>query len=181
MVLVVCEGEKTEQTYFRELGRELGTVVVLHVEGCGKDPLTLVRRAEARRDEQRRRSMRHNDPFLAYEAAWCVCDVDDHATLPEARRVASRAEVCLAISNPCFELWFLLHFADQSSHIGRAYLARKLREHVPTYDKHIPFDMLKPHHAGAVRSYCSGKCDRIRSPVIVGCSWRRWPSGGIQV
>jgi hypothetical protein len=31
-----------------------------------------------------------------------------------------------------------------------------------------------------VDGYCSGKCDRIRSSSVVGCSWRRWPSGGTQ-
>lgn len=32
---------------------------------------------------------------------------------------ASQKNVKLAVSNPCFELWLLLHFRDQTAHISR--------------------------------------------------------------
>lgn len=32
------------------------------------------------------------------------------------------------ISNPCIELWFVLHFADQTAHIERGVAQRRSRE-----------------------------------------------------
>ncbi|MER0242846.1 RloB family protein [Streptomyces sp. HSW2009] len=43
---------------------------------------------------------------------WCVVDVEapaPHASLDEAIALARRSGVRMALSNPCFELWLLLH------------------------------------------------------------------------
>src|SRR5205085_10173914 len=44
----------------------------------------------------------------------------------------------IAMSNPCFELWLLLHFKYHSSHISREAAARECRKHIADYEKHIP-------------------------------------------
>jgi hypothetical protein len=50
--------------------------------------------------------------------------------------LANRQDVNLAVSNPCFELWLLLHHADCRSHCaGYADVVARLRKHVPAYDK----------------------------------------------
>lgn len=50
--------------------------------------------------------------------------------------MARRAGVSLAVSNPCFELWLLLHHAECRSHCtGYADVASRLKKHVPGYDK----------------------------------------------
>ncbi|MFY1670744.1 RloB family protein [Plantactinospora sp. WMMB334] len=50
----------------------------------------------------------------------------------EARRLGVR----LAVSNPCFELWLLLHHTECRSHCaGYPDLERRLRRQLPTYDK----------------------------------------------
>jgi len=56
----------------------------------------------------------------AYDEVWCVFDVDEHHAISEARRKARDNDVRLAISNPCIELWFLLHFQDQTAELDRA-------------------------------------------------------------
>jgi len=48
-----------------------------------------------------------------------VFDVGEHPKLPEALDLARRHEIAVAISNPCIELWFLLHFERQMAFIGR--------------------------------------------------------------
>jgi len=60
---------------------------------------------------------------------WCVFDVEwplNHPSLKEAIERARKNDIRLAVSNPCFELWLILHFQDQ-----RAWLdndeARRLR------------------------------------------------------
>ena len=66
-------------------------------------PLTLVKMAAARL----------SDP--EEDECWCVFDVEwpkNHPHLFEAKRLAYAKGVSLAISNPCFELWLILHHED---------------------------------------------------------------------
>jgi RloB-like protein len=70
-----------------------------------------------------------------FDQAWCVFDVDSFST-DDAIVLASDRGIRLAVSNPCFELWLLLHFEERTSHVDdyRA-AARSLRKHVAVYDK----------------------------------------------
>ena len=70
---------------------------------------------------------------------WCVVDVDDF-DIGAATTLAQAEAVELAVSEPCFELWLLLHFADHKAYIanGRAACAL-LARHVPGYDKKLDF------------------------------------------
>ena len=57
----------------------------------------------------------------------------------------------LAISNPCFELWALLHFQDHTAYIERKDARRRLKRHLPQYDKALPFARLHLSYADAVQ------------------------------
>ena len=46
-------------------------------------------------------------------------DRDEHPNFAAAVDLAVRHGIRLAVSNPCIELWFLLHFEDQSAFIDR--------------------------------------------------------------
>ncbi len=46
-------------------------------------------------------------------------DIDAHPNVREAIQKAEDNGIHLAISNPCIELWFILHFEDQTSYISR--------------------------------------------------------------
>jgi len=91
--------------------------VIVNIDPFRGGPFELVQRAaEARRSEaldQRRGKGR------AYDEIWCMFDIDVHPNVPEAIDVAGRHNIHLAISNPCLELWFILHFEDQTASIGR--------------------------------------------------------------
>jgi hypothetical protein len=64
----------------------------------------------------------------------------DEFDIREAVRTAREHGVNLAISNPCFELWLLLHFEQCRSHLrGYEAVVVKLKEHVPDYDKEVSF------------------------------------------
>ena len=45
----------------------------------------------------------------------------------------------LAVSNPCFELWLLLHFRDSPGMQDRKQIVRLLRAQVPDYKKSVDF------------------------------------------
>ncbi len=60
---------------------------------------------------------------------WCVFDVEwprNHPGLKEAIEQARQNGIQLAVSNPCFELWLILHFQEQGAWLDNAN-ARKLR------------------------------------------------------
>lgn len=151
LLLVVCEGEVTEPQYLRGFGRAQGANTVrLHVEAPGGDPRALVRRAIELRDEAASRATRERDDNLAYDEVWCVFDVDDHARLPEARELAERSDIGLAVSNPCFELWLILHFRDHGAHLTSKQAATLLGKHVRDYHKHVRYEELSNGYADAV-------------------------------
>jgi hypothetical protein len=51
--------------------------------------------------------------------------VDEHPDIGRAIELATGKGISIAVSNPCIELWFLLHFHDQRAAIDRAEAQRK--------------------------------------------------------
>ena len=121
-------------------------VVEYDCVGKGRDPHSTVELAVRLRDQARQRARAQQDAFLAYDAVWCVVDVDDHATLHSALSPARRENVNLVVSNPCFEVWLLFHFQEFAVSTARSELQRKLRLHIKGYDKNIPRDFPFERH-----------------------------------
>jgi hypothetical protein len=151
-ILVVCEGEKTEPIYFEGLARE-EEVRLLRVEvvPSGGVPKSVVERAVSMKRDALREARRQRDDNLAYDEVWCVFDVDEHPKLPEALDQARANEVQIVLSNPCFELWIVLHFEDQRGHIDRQRLQSVCRRHLPGYSKVVAYSDLKTRYPDAVQ------------------------------
>lgn len=61
---------------------------------------------------------------------WCVFDVESpksHPNLLNAIALAKKNGINLAISNPCFELWLILHFEDQTAYLTTSQAESKSR------------------------------------------------------
>jgi hypothetical protein len=72
---------------------------------------------------------------MGSDEVWCVVDVDEF-DISEALTAAAKKGVNLAISNPCFEYWLLLHFELCTAPLARYDdVQRRLTKHVPRYDK----------------------------------------------
>lgn len=108
-------------------------------------------RAVALRAEAAVEARRSRDANLAYDEVWCVFDVDEHARADADRQLAANEAVNLAVSNPCFELWLLLHLADHAAHLTAAQAGRLVRKHLPAYDKHLRFHDFAAGYGDAVR------------------------------
>ena len=139
--LVVCEGKVTEPLYFNDIRRLERGIIDLQLVPAGV-PKTVVEEAVRLKKESARDARR--DRNLRYDHVWCVFDVDEHPFVPEAKQQAQANGIELAVSNPCFELWLLLHFQDQTAHIERRAVQRLCREHMPGYRKAPPSDALIP-------------------------------------
>lgn len=109
--MVFCEGKVSERDYINGLKRlpevRTRTSVDVQVDPQVGVPLTLVERAVARK--------RTDDEI---DECWCVFDVEwpqHHPNLDRAVQLASTKGIPLAISNPCFELWLILHLKAQTA------------------------------------------------------------------
>jgi len=113
--LIVCEGEKTEPIYFNALKETLRLIMVdVEIVGEGGAPITVVNRAIALRKE-RKQIAKKSLTKTEYEVIYCVVDVDTHETLDQAIDKARGNEICVILSNPCFEYWYILHFRKTSA------------------------------------------------------------------
>jgi hypothetical protein len=151
LLLVVCEGEVTEREYINGFGQAHGANTVrLKVLAPGGDPRALVQRAVELRDEAADRADRERDDNLAYDEVWCVFDVDDHARLGAARELADAEGIGLAVTNPSFELWLLLHFREHGAHLTSRQATTLVRKHLRDYHKHVRYDELAEGYTDAV-------------------------------
>lgn len=163
-ILVVCGGERTEPRYFDGLKRAYrNSAVNVTIKKKGACPEDVVGYALKLREQS-------GD---AYEETWCVLDVDDFDLAP-CISLARRHRVGLAISNPCFEYWLLLHFEPCSAHLaGYTDAFARLTRHVPHYQKNeLRFADFVPGVEAAVE-----RARRI--PGDLGREHQRNPSSGV--
>lgn len=111
------EGRRTEEIYLVDWHRRRRERVRVTIDPFRGGPLQLVEHAvEAKRAEAHDARRGRGRP---HDQIWCVFDRDEHPNFTQALDLASRNGVGLAVSNPCVELWFLLHFQNQTAFIDR--------------------------------------------------------------
>ena len=139
--LIVTEGKKTEPSYFEALKRRLHLsnveVHVRHPEAT--DPKSLT--DEAIRLDQRRRREAKQDYGVRYDEVWVVYDLEkpngDRRRLHKEQQSRQKAQgISVAVSDPSFEFWYLLHFESTTGSLadGKSGIKR-LKRHWPEYEK----------------------------------------------
>ena len=150
-ILIVCEGEKTEPQYldgFRCACRnQRVSIRLVHKRGV---PMILVKTAKRYKEEAEQAAAREKDDNLALDSVWCVFDIDEHPEVANVKEMARDNNINLAISNPCFELWLLLHFRDNPGMQHRDRIQQMLVEHVPNYHKHVEYSTYSDGYPQAV-------------------------------
>lgn len=140
VVLIVCEGSKTEPNYFRGLKDSLrlsNANIVIADNTTGSDPLSVVNSAIKEFNK---------DP--SYDSVYCVFDKDKHNTYAQAlekirsTRLKNGAELYPITSIPCFEIWLFLHYTFTTSSFyasgndsNCALVLSKLKTYIPDYEK----------------------------------------------
>jgi len=127
--VIFCEGEKTEPAYFRALERKYkrNTLIDLEIVPVGV-PMTIAQRASAQMKRRGRNSFEEKDQI------WAVFDRDEHPNYEAAIGMCRQNRVHVARSNPCFELWLILHESDYDSSDHRGAVQRRLKSLRPEYD-----------------------------------------------
>lgn len=122
VVRVLAEGEVTESDYFDYWRRQNPQIRVdIDPHTAGWTPLKRVGYARDLKQRQPRR-----DP--EFDEIWCVFDVDSHPDVKRAVTEARDAGIEIAVSNPCFELWLVLHVEDRTAAVDRRSIQRRARE-----------------------------------------------------
>ncbi len=131
--LLFCEGKNTEPLYFEAIGRSCASTLVdiRSVRAAGV-PQTIAERAT---DHIRSLPRRRKHSFEERDQVWAVFDRDEHERFEDAVRRCWEGGVQVARSNPCFELWLLLHERDFDAVLDRHQMQRELARVRPDYDK----------------------------------------------
>ncbi|GAB2622451.1 hypothetical protein GCM10027035_17790 [Emticicia sediminis] len=122
LILIVCEGENTEPSYFNQFRLSSATVKPV---GEGYNTLSLVQRAIQLANEKR------------YDQVWCVFDRDDfpEGDFNDAIQLAEAQNFNVAYSNQSFEYWLILHFDDhQGGGMHRKDYNNKINELLKPYN-----------------------------------------------
>jgi hypothetical protein len=151
-LVIFCEGERTEPEYLEALKRKPSVrdvaAVDIRVETShGGAPLTLVSMAA----DARGRAISEEAEIDEF---WCVFDVEwpvNHPNLKEAIDQAYYNEIGVAVSNPCFELWLILHFEDQNRWLSNAQATKLRRRLDGSSDKGLDAAKYMPFTGDAAR------------------------------
>lgn len=137
---IVTEGEKSEPQYFRIVKQYVDVdtfvkIVPPQSKAAATDPLTLLKRA--------RTILPTVSDSIREVQTWIVCDRDvwTKDQLDAVYRWANENAADkhgLAMSNPKFEYWLLLHFENGSGLKSVADCDLRLKTFLPGYDKGIP-------------------------------------------
>ncbi|MDE6337954.1 MAG: RloB family protein [Muribaculaceae bacterium] len=133
--LIVCEGERTEPNYFKELVKDRYSVVRSEeIIGEGRSTCALVKRAEEIKLKLERQRQ------LTFDRVWVVFDKDDFNDFNEAISLSESKGLNAGWSNEAFELWYLLHFIYLDVAISRVDYIKKLETEIR---KHKGYETFK--------------------------------------
>ena len=132
LFVIAVEGAKTEPQYFALFYDQASVIRVNCLRGRhdSSPPQVLKRMERYLQDE----SLKSTDE------AWLVVDKDqwtDEQLALLHTWAMSRHNYGLALSNPKFEYWLLLHFEDGTGVGSSAHCGDRLRQYLPYYDKAI--------------------------------------------
>lgn len=152
LIIAFCEGKNTEPEYLKSFARHYGNnLVKIEPIAPAGAPLTIVQSAVARKKQED--AKKKTDSFDGLYEVWAVFDIDEHPNIPQAINMAKANNVNTAISNPCIEIWALLHFTFHQSCIHRHDLQRELAKYMASYQpngsKLIDYELIKDKFTSA--------------------------------
>lgn len=131
-ILIGTEGKnKTEIGYFNKFNRIQKNFCVRFSSGNSTDSMGIVEDIKRTRAKLK---------FHAGDLAFAVFDADLWGTrgkqIQQAINYAEKQEIKVILSNPCFEVWFVLHFEDgRAPYDSSDKVIDKLKQYVPDYEK----------------------------------------------
>lgn len=122
-LFVFCEGE-SEEMYIRYLR----SIYRLPVE-----IVTKITRNQV--SERKIKGNLKNAPRHEKDKIYLMYDLDVDGFLNKLQAIQKETQAMLIVSNPCFELWYLCHFCNQTSEINTDNCIKKLQSFCKHYKK----------------------------------------------
>ena len=104
-IIIATEGVRTEPDYFRALSDRNSRIEVKILERFGDD----IGKSSPASVLQQLHNFKAQHAPRKHDQLWMVVDVDKWENLPEVVQACADNGYYIAISNPCIELWLLLH------------------------------------------------------------------------
>ena len=132
--VLFCEGANTEPGYFKLLVRLLNLrMVEIELVTAAGDPLGIAQKA-ARWKSGKGLRVGNLEAYDDGDNIWAVFDRDEHERFEEAVALCERKGISVARSNPCFEIWLILHLEDCHAPLTRHEAQRRVKALCPEYD-----------------------------------------------
>lgn len=117
IIVLAFEGNETEEIYFEEFKnseRFNDSLIYLHLL---KRPKTDTNSAPNHVFKKLKREAKYEYNFKNTDELWMIIDTDRWRNIPEIIKECKNLEnMYVAVSNPCFELWLLLHIKNLSEY-----------------------------------------------------------------
>ena len=132
-------------------------LIEIQIESAVGVPLTIAQKAIERSQKfsASRKVRKTRNSFEEHDQTWAVFDRDDHPRFDEAVRLCEQHGVNVARSNPCFEVWLILHHEDFNKPLDRYKVQRHFQTLHPKYDcdggKEVDASAILQHIAKAER------------------------------
>lgn len=136
--ILFCEGKNTEPEYFDAIKRACGSALIdVEIVPAVGVPYTIAERASerARSEGLAQSSRRRMNSFEETDQVWAVFDRDEHPRFDDAVMLCNQTGVHVARSNPCFELWLILHEQDHDRYETRQAMQKLLEQVRPDYTR----------------------------------------------
>ena len=132
-ILIVAEGENvTESQYFRSFQKQkskcnIHIIIAKHIT----DPSGMLKAVRKKWKEMDLDSRKGDKAYVVLDLD---CDDDKASVIKELAKKTK--EVQFIVSNPCFEIWFLLHYrySTKAFYSGDAVI-KELKKMIPDYEK----------------------------------------------
>lgn len=133
-----CEGKKTEPTYFAAIKAACANALIeVNTYAGAGVPNTIATDAADMVQSLSLNAQSHmlQNSFEEEDEVWAVFDRDQHPNFNGAIDRCRRAGVRVARSNPCFEVWLILHEEDYDKPDGRKAVQSHFQKLRPEYDR----------------------------------------------
>lgn len=137
MFVIASEGEKTEPTYFKCISYFNNEICFKIIKRLGSSPFQVLKQMKTSLSKLKLESS---------DEAWLVIDKDqwpENQLNELSQWTKEKANYFLALSNPNFEYWLLLHFEDGKGISSVQDCKRRLKKHLRNYNKVIHENQFK--------------------------------------
>jgi hypothetical protein len=165
IILVGAEGDnQTERNYLTSFNSKQNEYRIIIATGIHTDPEGVVNDLV--------KSAKKSELDEDYgDMKVCLMDVDylknRKIKLQKAIEISEKENVKLCLSNPCFEIWFLLHYRYSTrQYLSNNEIVKELQQYIPDYKKSKDiFDTLWPNLDEAIKNAKKLEENHIRNNV----------------